>query len=203
MDEVLRGCMHVIAGNRILAAYARQMNPNVSVIPTVVDCAQYKYKPVSANGKQPITVGWVGSRSTAPFLSTVEAALKRLAEANPGKIRFRFFGCPEYKINVADFESLPFHLETEFADLNSIDIGIMPLPETQWTRGKCAFKAIQYMASGIPTIASPVGITGEIIENEINGLLANSVDDWFPRPQPARERRGTPQAACNQRAEHD
>ncbi len=179
VDEVIRGSLHVIAGNRILADYARQFNSNVSVIPTVVDCFQYKQKPSSANGQQPITVGWVGSRSTAPYLSVVEPALKSLAVDNPGKVRFRFFGCPEYKVDVPGFESLPFRLETEVADLHSIDIGIMPLPDTEWTRGKCAFKAIQYMASGIPAVASPVGITGEIIRDNLNGLLANSVDDWL------------------------
>jgi glycosyltransferase involved in cell wall biosynthesis len=179
VDEVLRGSLHVIAGNRILADYARQFNSRVSVVPTVVDCSQYQYKTSPASGQQPINVGWVGSRSTAPYLSAVEPALKSLAQANPGKVRFRFFGCPEYKVDVPDFESLPFRLETEVADLYSIDIGIMPLPDTQWTRGKCAFKAIQYMASGISAVASPVGITGEIIRDDINGLLANSTDDWF------------------------
>jgi glycosyltransferase involved in cell wall biosynthesis len=102
-----------------------------------------------------------------------------LAQANRGKVRFRFFGCPEYKLDLPDFESLPFRLETEVSDLHSIDIGVMPLPDTEWTRGKCAFKAIQYMASGIAAIASPVGITTEIIHSEINGLLAESADDWF------------------------
>jgi len=179
VDEVLRGCLHVIAGNRILADYAGQFNSRVSIVPTVVDCSQYPFKAGLANGQRPITVGWVGSRSTVPYLSAVEPALRSLAEVNAGKVRFRFFGCPEYKLDVPDFWSLPFRLETEVADLHSIDIGIMPLPDTEWTRGKCAFKAIQYMASGIPTVASPVGITTEIIRDDVNGLLVKSADDWF------------------------
>ena len=179
VDEVLRGSLHVIAGNRILADYARQFNPRVSIVPTVVDCVQYPSKPARTNGRPPITVGWVGSRSTAPYLIAIEPALRSLAQAHRGKVRFRFFGCPEYKPDVPDFESLPFRLATEVSDLHSIDIGIMPLPDTEWTRGKCAFKAIQYMASGIAAVASPVGITAEIIQHEINGLLAESADDWF------------------------
>jgi glycosyltransferase involved in cell wall biosynthesis len=177
VDEVLRCSLHVIAGNRILADYARQFSASVSIVPTVVDCVQYPCKPVRRNW--PITVGWVGSRSTAPYLSIVEPALRSLAEANRGRVRFRFFGCPQYKLAVSDFESLPFRLETEIADLHSIDIGIMPMPDNEWTRGKCAFKAIQYMASGISAVASPVGITEDIIRHGINGLLAKSVDDWF------------------------
>jgi glycosyltransferase involved in cell wall biosynthesis len=179
VDEVLRSSLHVIAGNRILADYARQFNPRVSIVPTVVDCVQYPSKPARTNGNRPITVGWVGSRSTAPYLTAIKPALRSLAQANRGKVRFRFFGCPEYKLDVPDFESLPFRLETEVSDLHSIDIGIMPLPDTEWTRGKCAFKAIQYMASGIAAVASPVGITPEIIRHECNGLLAESADDWF------------------------
>jgi glycosyltransferase involved in cell wall biosynthesis len=179
VDEVLRGSLHVIAGNRILADYARQFNPRVSIIPTVVDCAHYPSQPARINGSGPITVGWVGSRSTAPYLTAIEPALRSLAEANRGKVRFRFFGCPEYQLDVPDFESLPFRLATEVSDLHSIDIGIMPLPDTEWTRGKCAFKAIQYMASGIAAVASPVGITAEIIRDGVNGLLAESTDDWL------------------------
>ncbi|MFZ0773643.1 MAG: glycosyltransferase family 4 protein [Candidatus Sulfotelmatobacter sp.] len=178
VDEILRRSLHVIAGNRILADYARRFNSRVSIVPTVVDCFQYSYKPDRAN-RGPVTVGWVGSRSTRPYLSAVEPALKSLAEANPGKVRFRFFGCPEYQVDVPYFGSFPFRLATEIADLQSIDIGIMPLPDTEWTRGKCAFKAIQYMASGIPTVASPVGITAEIIRDNVSGLLARSADDWF------------------------
>jgi glycosyltransferase involved in cell wall biosynthesis len=179
VDEVVRGSLHVIAGNRILADYARQFNTRVSIVPTVVDCVQYPCKPARTDRSLPITVGWVGSRSTAPYLAAIEPALRSLAQANRGKVRFRFFGCPEYKLDLPDFESLPFRLETEVSDLHSIDIGVMPLPDTEWTRGKCAFKAIQYMASGIAAIASPVGITTEIIHSEINGLLAESADDWF------------------------
>jgi glycosyltransferase involved in cell wall biosynthesis len=178
VDEVLRGSLHVIAGNRILADHARQFNPRVSIVPTVIDWVQYRSKP-RTNGSWPITVGWVGSRSTAPYLTAIEPALRLLAQANRGRVRFRFFGCPQYKLDVPDFESLPFRLETEVSDLQSIDIGIMPLPDTEWTRGKCAFKAIQYMASGIAAVASPVGITAEIIQDDVNGLLAQSADGWF------------------------
>lgn len=178
INAVFPRSLHVLAGNRILADYARQFSSRVSIIPTVVDCERYTYQP-PAREHRPLTVGWMGSRSTASYLSMVEPALKWLAQANAGKVRFRFFGCPEYRVDVPGCESLPFGLASEIADLHSLDIGVMPLPDTEWTRGKCAFKAIQYMASGVATVASPVGITGDLLVHNVNGLLATSTEEWF------------------------
>jgi glycosyltransferase involved in cell wall biosynthesis len=176
-DDVIRRSAHVIVGNRILADYAGSFNRNVSIVPTVVDCRRYLFRtPVSF---PPITIGWMGSRTTAPYLSIVEPALRRLAESKPGKVQFRFLGCPDYRPQLPKSCSLPFDLHRELDDLHSLDIGLMPLPDTEWTRGKCAYKAIQYMASGVPVIASPVGITTDLIQHGINGLLADSGEAWF------------------------
>ena len=103
----------------------------------------------------------------------------QLAEAYPGRVHFRFFGCPEYQPDIPQSTSLPFQLATEIDDLSSLDIGLMPMPDSVWTRGKCAFKAIQYMALGIPTVASPVGATVDLIRHDHNGLLASSLDEWY------------------------
>lgn len=177
-QEVIKKSCYVIAGNRTLAEYARKFNSRVEVIPTVVDCARYSFKSVKARDN-PITIGWIGSRSTISYVLPIEPALQRVAKRYGRKLRFRFVGYPDYRPNVPEFESLPFSLDHELSDLHAMDIGIMPLPDTEWTRGKCAFKAIQYMASGVATVASPVGMTTELIQHGKNGLLAASVDDWF------------------------
>lgn len=179
VDEVMRRCTRVIAGNRILAEYARKLNPEVCVIPTVVDCDYYRYRDPRSRTGNPVTIGWMGSASTAPYLTIVEEALKRVDATFPGQVQFRFFGAPDYELEVADNESLPFRLSSEITDLQSLDVGIMPMPDTEWTRGKCAFKAVQYMACGAATVASPVGITGDLIQHGENGFLANSSDQWF------------------------
>ncbi|HZP18376.1 MAG TPA: glycosyltransferase family 4 protein [Terriglobales bacterium] len=176
-DGVIRGSAHVIAGNRILADYARRLNPRVSVIPTVVDCDLYQLKPPEQRDR--VTIGWMGSRSTVQYLTLIEPALRRLARIHAGKVQFRFVGHPDYKLDVPGFETLPFCLDRELDDLHSFDIGLMPLPDTEWTRGKCAFKAIQYMACGAAVVASPVGITSDLIQHKRNGFLATSPAQWY------------------------
>jgi len=178
VNEILRGCAHVIAGNRVLADHASQFNSHVTVIPTVVDTKKYAFKrPRTENDV--LTIGWVGSRSTSPYLLEIEAALRRLSEAHRGKIRFRLYGHPLRKLNLVDCESRPFSLATEVEDISSFDIGIMPMPDNAWTRAKCAFKAIQYMALGIPTVVSPVGMAAEVVRPNSSGFWARTPSDWF------------------------
>jgi glycosyltransferase involved in cell wall biosynthesis len=87
------------------------------------------------------------------------------------------------QLNIPHASYCPFRLDSELSDLRTLDIGVMPMPDTTWTRGKCAFKAIQYMAMGIPTVASPVGATQDLIQQNHNGFLADSPDQWFQQLQ--------------------
>jgi glycosyltransferase involved in cell wall biosynthesis len=178
VNQTLRHYAHIIVGNRTLAEHALQFNSQVSIIPTVVDLDRYAYRPPHASTKM-LTIGWVGSRSTSPYLLEIEGALRRLSETHPGKLRFRLYGHPSRKLNLPNFESLPFSLTSEIDDLRTIDIGLMPVPDNDWTRGKCAFKAIQYMALGIPTVTSPVGMATELIHHEVNGFCARTSEEWF------------------------
>ena len=166
-DEVIRACDHVIAGNRILAGYAREYNPLVTVIPTVVDCGKYRMK-TRQSALPPITIGWMGSKTTSSYLRAVAPVLRELSRVHANRIRFRFYGDPELRLDLPDCESLAFRLATEIEDLQRLDIGLMPLPDNPWTRGKCAFKAIQYMATGVVAVASPVGITSDLIQKNQN-----------------------------------
>jgi len=177
-DEVMRSADHVIAGNRILADYARQLNAATTVIPTVVDCGKYQMRAIDVDSSRPITIGWMGSPTTAPYLRMIEPALQRIEKTHGAKVQFRFVGCPEYTPDLDRVTSVPFRLETEIQELQQFDIGLMPLPDTAWSRGKCAFKAIQYMASGVATVASPVGITPEVVHDGATGFLASTSQQW-------------------------
>jgi glycosyltransferase involved in cell wall biosynthesis len=177
VNETLRHYSHIIAGNKTLAEHALHFNSQVTIVPTVVDLEKYTYQAPRVSSEP--TIGWIGSRSTSQYLLDIEPALRRLSETHAGRIRFRIYGHPSRRLNLPNFESLPFSLMSEIDNLRTIDIGIMPIPDNDWTRGKCAFKAIQYMALGIPAVTSPVGMATELIQHGVNGYWARTSEEWF------------------------
>ena len=167
---------HVMAGNPYLASYAQRVNENVTIIPTTIDTE--KYKPLSYDRKSgPIVIGWTGSHSTVQHLDTLRETLTKLARQ--ATFQLRVIGTPSYQIDGIDVDTMPWRANTELEDLSNIDIGIMPLPDDKWSKGKCGLKALQFMAVGIPTVCSPVGVNTDIIQDNENGLLAASEDEWI------------------------
>lgn len=176
--SICRLASHVIAGNGYLAAYAAGFNPRVTVVPTTIDTEKYTPRP-PASGAAPPVIGWSGSYSTVQHLDTVRRMLQRLARTE--RFRLRVVGAEGYRLEGVDVEAIPWNAETETGDLSAMDIGIMPLPDNEWTRGKCGLKALQYMALGRPAVCSPVGVNPTIIRNDRNGLLAATEDEWIDK----------------------
>ncbi len=176
---VCRLAAHVMVGNDYLAEYARRFNPHVTVVPTTIDTARYTVEAHAADASAPPVIGWTGSFSTVQHLDTLRGALKRLAERE--RFRLRVVGAPHFRLEGVDVETVRWRAETEVADLCPLDIGVMPLPDEPWSRGKCAAKALQYMGLGIPTVCSPVGVNSAIIRDGENGFLANSEDEWVEK----------------------
>jgi glycosyltransferase involved in cell wall biosynthesis len=171
-----RMAAHVTCGNEYLASYARQLNNNVTVIPTTIDTAAYEVKPRAAN-EIPV-IGWTGSHSTLAHLETLAPVLRELARQE--KFRLRVISSKDdYRMGGAEVESLAWTSRTEVDDLRPVDIGIMPLPDDPWTRGKCGLKALQFMAMQIPIVCSPVGVNSEIIQHGKNGFLAGTAEEWI------------------------
>jgi glycosyltransferase involved in cell wall biosynthesis len=170
-----RAAALVLAGNEFLAARARRADARVEVVPTGVDLAAYAAHP--RDGDDGHTVVWIGLPENLPYLDAVRPALARLAARGPA-VRLRvvssaFPDWPEVPI-----ERRPWSAADEIAALASSSIGIMPLADDDWSRGKCAFKLLQYMAAGLPTVASPVGQNAEVVVAGETGLLARTSDEW-------------------------
>jgi hypothetical protein len=166
VQEMMRCATAVVAGNEFLAEYARRFNRNVTIVPSTVDTVRYLH------GTGGATVGWIGSRTTLPYLKPLAPVFNELglrprviASGDPAGLGF---AC----------EFRPWRLETELAELTKIGIGVAPLPDTAWERGKCGVKLLQYMACGIPVVASSVGVHQQIVRHGVNGLLAHTTAEW-------------------------
>ena len=166
----------VSCGNEYLASWARQFNSQVVLNPTTIDTLNLHNKlKVHTDGR--ITIGWTGTHSTLPYLKPLEGVLNKLAEKYP-QVHFLIISNQPPNLQIPRLEFRKWNKATEAEDLLLMDIGIMPLTHDKWSEGKCGFKALQYMAMGIPAVISPVGVNNQIIQQGKNGFLADNLEEW-------------------------
>jgi glycosyltransferase involved in cell wall biosynthesis len=170
----------VFAGNQYLAEYAKNFNKNVVIIPTTIDTDLYHPK-YNAIKKDKVVIGWSGSISTIEHFQFAIPALESIKKTFGNRVEVKVIGDGSYRNDTLGIIGLPWRMDTELQELQSFDIGIMPLPKDEWTKGKCGLKGLQYMALEIPTIMSPVGVNTTIIEDGMNGYLAESKEDWIEK----------------------
>jgi len=176
---ICRLAREVVVGNEYLREYALRYNSRVTVISTTIDTGQYRPIPREKRAGEKLVLGWTGSYSTIQYLSIIAPVLRRLRKKFD--FRFRVIGVAKFEMDGIDVEAVPWQSATEAEDLRPIDVGIMPLPEERWAKGKCALKALQFMALEIPTVISPVGVNRDIIHDGENGFLASSDDEWVEK----------------------
>lgn len=178
IDRWMHSADVIVAGNDYLAAHAHQAgSKHVKNIPSVVDLKRYKIKVQGKSEDEIVRVGWVGSPTTEKYLLTIENVIKTILN---DKSKFIIIGA---KLP-ATFEGYPvesktWSLKDEVSLIQSLDIGIMPLVDTPFERGKCGYKLIQYMACGLPVVASPIGINQKIVRHGENGFLAGNEREWI------------------------
>lgn len=168
----------VSCGNAYLAAYASQFNAHVNINPTTIDTEGLhnpSNRPIETQER--ISIGWTGSRSTLKYLEALEPMLNDLQRRQP--FRFVVIADRQPQVQVRNLQFYQWSEETEIQDLQRVDIGIMPLPSDEWTKGKCGFKALQYMALEIPAVVSPVGVNTEIVEDGVNGFVCSTNQEWL------------------------
>lgn len=175
-EKIIRSSSHVIAGNIFLKNYAARSNKNVSVLPTPIDTDIYIPNSDRRYGTS-VTMGWIGSVTTLKYLDIIADVfadiLTKYVDVKLSVIGGTWRGVNSTKVICKDWQ-----LDSEIRDLQSFDIGIMPLKNDAWAKGKCAFKIIEYMSVGIPVVASAVGMNNEVIQDGINGFLATGESDW-------------------------
>lgn len=174
---LMRGAALVVAGNEYLADFARKAGAGrVEMMPTVIDLDRYPAAGQlhSADAALPC-IGWVGQRATASFLAPYKLLFERLSVA--GQACFSAIGIDPQSLGLP-MTSIAWSEHTEVQSIASFDIGIMPLVDEPFTRGKCGYKLIQYMACGLPVVASPVGVNRQIVEHGANGFLAETPEQW-------------------------
>lgn len=172
--KVMSTAAAVTVGNEYLAAYARSAGAKPDIVRSSVDCDHYV--PASCASVDRFTIGWVGSPITAKFLEQVQEPLEWAIKTMDA--RLLLVGAGNSPLAAIGAEIVPWSIETEVALVQSMDVGIMPLPDSPFERGKCGYKLIQYMACGKPVIASPVGINSEIVTAGFNGFLPLTASDW-------------------------
>lgn len=181
VSEILSLSQQVTVGNEFLATYARKYNSHVTVIPTAVDTNRFvpRPDPLPADGRK-LVVGWIGSPTTFRYLESLQDVLATVAAHHPFTLKVSGAGRPVNFPGV-DVQVVPWSMADEVSLFNTCDIGVYPLTDDDWSRGKCGFKAIQCMACGVPVVAAAVGVNREIIDDGVNSYLASNHSDWVAK----------------------
>jgi glycosyltransferase involved in cell wall biosynthesis len=165
----------VVVSTEHIAEYARRINSSLTVISTPVDARSHPARKHTKS--EPVVIGWTGGPGNLAYLKMVEKSLEHLASRYA--LRFHLICSKSIALKGIEVSFIPWHKNTEPVELAKMDIGIMPLSDNEYTRGKAGFKILEYMAAGLPSVASPVGVNAGIIDDGVTGFLARDEKQWI------------------------
>ena len=177
IPKIITMSNYIIVCNEYLEEYAKRFNQNIKMIPTSVDTDKFTVKDYSVQNDKPI-IGWIGSHTTSPYLTQLREVFQRLAKKYNFVLKIIGSNMQDYFPGV-DVIYNDWSLERDIIEFQSLDIGIYPLPDNEWVKGKTGFKTVQYMAVGVPCIVSRVGRNINIVKDGINGFLADFDEEWI------------------------
>ena len=178
VQEAISSAIHVFAGNEYLADYASRFSKNTTIIPSVINTAEL-YPEIKKD--RPFTIGWIGSASNIQYLAPVKPAIEQFLQKHPDS-RFHLVSSSPGNLFKFDGRKIlfsPWSAKNERTLINEFSIGLMPLPDTNYTKGKCSYKMLQYMACGVPVLVSPVGTNITILKKSETGLAAVETNEWL------------------------
>lgn len=176
VGSICRWAYKISCGNSYLQSFAQQYNPRAVVNPTTIDTVNL-HNQIKDQRTEKIVIGWTGTHSTMKYLEPIIPVLQQLEEKYSFEFKVISNQPPEFALRSLVFK--PWQKETEIADLLTFNVGLMPLEDDRWAKGKCAFKALQYMALGIPALVSPVGMNTEVVDDGVNGFICQTPQDWY------------------------
>jgi len=179
IKEIIKESSYVLAGNDYLLEYALDYNPKARVIPTCVDTNRFIFKEKSAADSKKIIIGWIGTEHSLLYLEDIKSVFQELSKRF--KISLHVMAGVNFNISGVEVINKKWDINTEVADLHELDIGVAPLKDDGWGKGKCGLKALQYMSCGIPVVCSPAGVYKTMIVDGENGLLAANANDWIEK----------------------
>jgi len=175
---LMKAADHVITCTPYLDEFVRKYNPNTTDISSTINTEKYRPKKDYTIAGKKIVLGWSGSHTTVKYLYLLSSVFKKLCEEGVS-FKLLVLGDTSFSVEGIDVEALEWRESYELQVINQFDIGLYPLPDEQWVYGKSGLKALQYMAAGIPTIATAIGANFRIIENEVSGFLVKTDEEWL------------------------
>ncbi len=175
VDSICKWAYKVSCGNEYLCDYARQFNSNVVLNPTTID-TEHHHNQIKDQHTDKVVIGWTGTHSTVDYLKGLVPVLQKLEMEFDFEFRVISNRAPDFELNSMVY--VPWNKDTEITDLLAFNFGVMPLTDDKWAKGKCGFKALQYMSLGMPAVVSPVGVNVKIVTVGVDGFLCNTPTEW-------------------------